>query len=290
MTTNDTAIHTRALLVWLQISTWSARKYDKSVSNKVNAQYAASNDAGRYNKFLLPGDTASYQTLVTLAGSIRAEHYKNTLAWSDEGWRLLPTANYIDYTDWLRTRQAEFTRALDTFVADYPALRTQAAIKLNGLYKPEDYPDVADIRRRFSVGLNYMPVPAQGDIRVDLASDQIAAIEADINGKRSSSVETAMADAWQRLHTVVTAAATKLADPMGIFRDSLIENVRDCCQVLSRLNITNDPNLERMRVDVVGLLAHEDPQLLRDNKRARQDTADKAKAILDSMSAFYSAQ
>lgn len=284
---NDTEIHKRALLVWLQISTWSARKYDKTVSNKVNAQYAASQDAGRYNKFLLPGDTASYKTLVTLAGSIRAEHYNETLAWSDEGWRLLPTANYIAYTDWLRKRQAEFDRALDVFVADYPALRTQAAIKLNGLYKAEDYPDVWDIRKRFSVGLNYMPVPAAGDIRVDLASDQISDIERDIQVKAASSIDTAMQDAWNRLHTVVAAAAAKLADPTAIFRDSLIGNISDLCDVLKRLNVTNDPNLDAMRLAVQQQIASCTPDTLRHSKHARQQTAHRAQTILDNMSAFY---
>lgn len=285
-----TEIHTRALLVWLQISTWSARRYDKSVSNKVNRDYAASDDAGRYNKFLLPGDAPTYKMLVALAGSIRAEHYNETLAWSDEGWRLLPTANYMRYTDWLRKRQAEFDTALNAFVLDYPALRTQAQTKLNGLYKADDYPDVLDIRRRFSVGLNYMPVPAAGDIRVDLASDQISSIEAEITAKSSSCVNAAMADAWQRLHTVVAAVVSRLSDPTAIFRDSLIGNTAELCDVLKRLNVTNDPDLERMRVTVQHQIASMSPDTLRHSKIDRQQTADKAKAILDSMSAFYAAK
>jgi hypothetical protein len=290
MTTNDTAIHTRALLVWLQISMWSARKYDRAVSAKTNRDHGASSDASRTNKFLLPGDSTSYKALTTLAGSIRAEHYTNTLAWSDEGWRLLPTANYIEYTDWLRKRQNEFSTALDAFVADYPAMRTQASLKLGGLYKSEDYPDVSDLRGKFSVGLSYMPVPIDGDIRVNLGSDQIATIEQDIAAKRSASVDTAMADAWQRLHSVVSHVVTKLSDPSAIFRDSLIENTQEMCNVLKRLNITNDTNLDAMRVSVEKQIASMQPQTLRDSKVARQQTADKAQAILDNMSAFYAAK
>src|SRR5881394_3854525 len=125
-TNGDSMIHTRALLVCLTISTWSARRYDKSVSLKVNAEYAASTDAGRYNKFLLPGDAASYKELVTLANGIRVAHYGHTLAWSDEGWRLLPTANYSTYADWFREQLADFNRARDTFVRDYPQMRDDA--------------------------------------------------------------------------------------------------------------------------------------------------------------------
>ena len=283
----ESKVHTRALLVWLNISTWSARKYDKRATADTNRLHHASDDAGRYNKMLLPGDASSYRALVTLAGSIRAEHYTNTLAWSDEGWRLLPTAQYITYTDWLRKRQADFDRAVDAFVQDYPTLRTQAYARLGGLYKPEDYPDVSDIRSKFSIGLNYMPVPAAGDIRVDLASDQIATIETEIQNKCQSSMQTAMRDCWHRLHEVVSHAAVKLSDPSAIFRDSLIENLRETCEVLKRLNVSDDDDLEITRSVILAQIGRHDPETLRTNKVVRQQTADKAKAILDSMAAFY---
>jgi hypothetical protein len=290
MTTNASAIHTRALLVWLQISTWSARKYDRSVSNKVNRDAGATDDAGRYNKLLLPGDATSYKTLVTLLGSLRAWHYTETLAWSDEGNRLLTTANFMRYADTLRTKITEIDRATEDFVSDYPALRTAAAMKLKGLYKPEDYPDVSDIRGKFGVKVSYNPVPIAEDVRVNLAADQIAMIEASINANNTSSVQTAMRDAWERLHTVVNTAAVKLADPSAIFRDSLIGNVSELCDVLKRLNVTDDPDLERMRQTVASQIATMSPDTLRSSKVARQQTADKAKQILDSMSAFYSAK
>lgn len=287
MTTTN--IHARALLVWLQISTWSARRYDKTITRKVNAEYNASEDAGRYNKFLLPGDAESYKTLIALANSIRAKHYEQTLAWSDEGWRLLPTANYMQYADWVRDRQREFTSALDSFVRDYPYLKTQAQIKLNGLYKPEDYPDAYDIRSRFEVSITYAPVPAEGDIRVDLGADQIAAIESSIQSRVQQATTIAVQDAWQRLHECVGHIVERLATPDGIFRDTLISNARKLCDVLQRLNVTDDPNLEQMRRRVERELTTYDPDVLRDTPHVREQVAQQAQAILDQMSGLYKA-
>lgn len=287
MTNLDTNIHTRALLVWLRISTWSARKYDKSVSNKVNAQYAATSDAGRYNKSLLPGDASAYKTLVTLAGAIRQQHYAHTLAWSDEGWRLLPTANYTQYTDWLRSQQTTFRSALDDFTSEYPYLRAQAARLLNGLYKDEDYPSAQDLHSRFALAVEYAPVPAAGDVRVSLGTDTIAMIETSIADRMSRATETAMADCWGRLHTAVARITERLTQKDAIFRDSLIENARETCDILKRLNITNDPNLDAMRVQVERELLKYSPQTLRDFDGYRASTADKAQRILDSMSSFY---
>src|SRR5207342_2803217 len=104
-------------LVWLQIGTWTARKYDKAATREITAHYNASMDSARVNKSLLPADAASYIALTQLATSIRAEHYKRALAWTDEGWRLLPTANYMDYTAWYRDVSRQFEAAKAAFGA-----------------------------------------------------------------------------------------------------------------------------------------------------------------------------
>lgn len=291
MTSNlDTQIHTRALLVWLRISTWSARKYDRTVTNKVNAQYASTSDAGRYNKHLLPGDAKAYKALITLAGSIRAQHYAHTLAWSDEGWRLLPTANYIAYTEWLRGEMAKYSTLTAEFVSEYPTMRAQAARLLNGLYKDEDYPQTRDLQSRFTLGVEYAPVPAQGDVRVNLGTDTVSMIETAISERMERATNTAMADCWSRLHTAVSHISDRLGDKNAIFRDSLIDNARETCAMLKRLNITNDANLDSMRVRVETELLKYGPQTLRDFDSHRASTADKAARILDQMAVFYEPQ
>jgi hypothetical protein len=291
-TTNATtigasAIHTRALLVWLHISTWSARKYDKKATAELTQRYNASSDGARVNKLLLPGEARAYKTLVSLATTIRAQHYANTLAWSDEGWRLLPTANYATYTAWLRQQQRAFATALNEFADDYPALRGLAMQLLNGLYSDADYPSVQDLRTRFALSVEYAPVPAQGDIRVDLGSDQVALIETAIAERHQRATATAVTDAWSRLHEVVSKIAERLSQPDAIFRDTLISNAENVCDVLQRLNITDDPQLEQMRVRVRKELTRYSPETLRDVPAHRQQTADRAADILSAMSGFF---
>lgn len=281
-----TQIHSRALLVWLHISTWSARKYDKNVTRDVIARANASSDAGRWNKMLLPGDAKAYKTLLSLATSIRAQHYANTLAWSDEGWRILPTANYATYTKWLRDRQREFGDALNEFAAEYPALCVQAERLLNGQWNASDYPSAQDLKSRFALSVSYEPVPATGDIRVDLGADQIAIIEATIADRQQRAMQDAMRDAWSRLHDVVTKIAERLSQPDAIFRDTLISNAESVCDVLQRLNITDDADLENMRTRVRRELTRYSPDTLRDVPSHRQQTADRAADILKSMEGF----
>jgi hypothetical protein len=79
--------------------------------------------------------------------------------------------------------------------------------------------------------------------------------------------------------------AEKLADPKAIFRDSMLENTREICALLPRLNFTDDPDLETMRQQVEAtLLKH--PEALRNDPDLRRDTAAEAKKIMDAMGVF----
>jgi hypothetical protein len=287
---SDTAIHTRAVLVWLQIGTWAARKYDKAATAKIIRDYNANSDAARVNKSLLPSDATSYKALTQLATAIRATHYSKTLAWADEGWRLLPTANYLDYTNWYRQVSAEFAIARAAFGQDYPALQAAAPARLNGLYRASDYPSVIDVIGRFKVDVQFSPVPATGDIRLDLGAEQIATIEQSITDRVSQATKIAMGDAWTRLHDCVAHIAERLSDPTAIFRDSLIDNAREVCDALKRLNVTGDPNLEAMRARVESELTAVSPDTLRDAPIARAETAQHAADIMSAMAGLYGPQ
>ena len=283
----DTTISGRAVLVSLSVSTWSARKYDRVVTAQINRDHAAVDSAGRYNKSLLPQDNNSYKTLMKVAGALRTEHYKNTLAWSDEGWRLLPTANYQDYTDMVRDAQNTFSRALSDFLSDYPGMQQSAQHALNGMYRAADYPDASVLRDKFSIGCEYLPVPTEGDFRLDLTSDTILDIEKSVTDRVERATHLAVKDSWQRLHDCVAHIHDRLSDPDAIFRDSLIENAKGLTAILKRLNVTNDVDLETARAMIEAQLSKHSPDDLRKNPNVRAQVAVDAQDIMTKMKGMY---
>ena len=281
-----TAINSRALLVNLSISTWSARKFDRAISDEIAAQHNAARDAVRANKSLIQGD--SYKALIRAAQAARTAHYFHTLAWSDEGWRLLPTANHAAYTDELRALQGQFASRLAEFVRDYPRLQEIARARLNGMYKAADYPHPAAISDRFRISTEFTPVPAAGDFRLDeLTADELQRVEQSVTNRGEQATADAVADAWRRLHEVVSAMRERLAQPDAIFRDSLVSNARDVVEVLGRLNVTGDASLEAMRATVAADLTQYDPQELRDAPAIREQTAARADEILTAMQGAF---
>ncbi|HSG21231.1 MAG TPA: hypothetical protein VLA31_10715, partial [Burkholderiaceae bacterium] len=128
------------------------------------------------------------------------------------------------------------------------------------------------------------PVPST-DFRVAIGSAELSRIQQDVERRVQEAAQNAMKDLWQRLHDRVKHMAEKLADPKAIFRDSMVENAREICAMLPRLNFTDDPQLEAMRQEVeASLLKH--PDALRNDPDLRRDTAATAKDIMDRMSVF----
>jgi hypothetical protein len=282
MTASD--MHTRAMLVSLRISAWSARKYDRKVSQDTATAHGTTLDAGRYNKHLLPGDAPAYKALVSHIANLRVSHYAQTLAWSDDGWRILPVKNYQQYTDMLRAGMHTADTLLADFVADYPSMRIEAQRILNGMYQDTDYP--SNISDRYGWSVEYAPVPCGTDFRVTLAAGEVEAIAARTEERVKQAFSDAQADAVKRLADCLSRIHERLAQPDAIFRDSLIGNARELCDILTRLNIADDPQLETLRRQTE-ILAASEPATLRDNPDVRIDTANQAQSILDAMTATY---
>jgi hypothetical protein len=274
----------RAMLASLRISSWSGAKFDRKVTEETNTAHGAASDAGRYNKKLLPSGDNSFKKLTSHIAAVRVLHAAQTLAWSDDGWRLLPVANYQRYTDKLRDAKHVYDSLLADFLADYPQLRQDARVKLNGMYRDDDYPD--DVAAKYDFAIEYSPVPSGGDFRVELSQAEIDVIATRTESRVKTAFEDAHRDAVKRLYKCVASIHERLASPDAIFRDSLISNATDLCDVLTRLNISGDANLEALRKQTDSL-ATVQPATLRNDTVTRIQTANAAQGILDSMMSVY---
>jgi hypothetical protein len=273
----------RALLVQLSVSQWTARKYDKKASRRVAEEFHNYVDQGRYNKALLPMN-GLLDNVHKKTTHIRERFYKNTLPWGIEGTMMLPTANYLAFMSDFRKEKSEWEYLVREFVDNYDDLKFDAQRVLGELYDAADYPAQSEVRAKFSIDMAVFPVPS-GDFRVSIASEELTRIQQDVERRVADAQSTAMREVWDRLFDRVKHMAEKLADPKAIFRDSMVDNAREICALLPRLNFTDDPNLEAMRMEVeASLIKH--PDALRNDPDLRRDTAAQAKQIMDKMSVF----
>ena len=278
----------KALLVNLSISQWMGKKHDKNASQLVTDSYGATASAGRFNKVLLPAN----DHLVAVhkkAAFIREEFYKNTLPWALQGTMMLPSTNYLAFMNKFRTYRDEWMALVEVFLANYLQAKIQAQSQLtHGLYRDSDYPSEREMRSKFVMDLSIYPVPTN-DFRVEISDAELASIHKDVETRVKNSMQTAMKDVWSRLYERVEAMAEKLSDPNAVIRADLLENTLKICEILPRLNFTNDPDLEAVRLAVETKLASHHVDTLRHNPTARHKAAIEANDLKARMNVFMAA-
>ena len=277
------SIASSAVLIDLNISVWTARKLDKNVSKEIDVNKNTTIKAGNYNKHILAGSD-QLDAITKLANEIRDWHGRQTLPWSDAGTRLLPMTNFFDYKQQLGVYEAEFKSRINTFIQQYPNIIQGMAFKLGKLFDRAEYPEADKIASKFNLRYTIMPVPETNDFRVDIADDIRDEMQKEYQKAYEGRVEAAMSDAWSRLHTTLEHMIDRLSgDEKKIFRNSLVDNALELTNLLTRLNVTKDPRLEKARQELeqslVGVTADE----LRDSKGARQEILTRVNQIMENI-------
>ena len=288
---NEISIGSSAMLVELSISSWTARKLDKKVSAEVDVAKNTKVSAVNVNKNLMAG-TGVLDKIIKYAASARAWHNAQTLPWSDNGSRLLPMSNFMNYKEQLTVMEGNFNALVDKFVDSYPELISAAAFQLGDLFDRTEYPDVNSLKNRFKFSYSFFPVPNAGDFRVDINEEAKAEIIANCNQAHQDRLENAMKDAWGRLHDCLNRMSDRLtvdvvADDEGkpshefrVFRDTLMENAVEMVDMLKHLNITKNPDMEQARQALKSAISNYDIDDLRSSMTARNAVKTQVDAIL----------
>lgn len=271
----------KALLVNLTIRQWCARKYDRSVSQKIEAQHNTRN-AGRFNKILIAEN--ELKDIQKISGAVRTFVYKNTLPWGDNGDRLLPATNYFEFITEYNTLTAEFHSTVRKFILQYPDLIEDARKRLNGMFKDADYPSIDTIQAKFDMQLSFMPISSIDDFRLEVGQKEVDKLRTEIEKEVTARITNAAQDIWLRIMSAVSHMVEKLSDKDAIFQSSLVQNISDLVEILPRLNFTQDKSILEIIESMKGLIV--DPVLLRNNATLRNKKAEEAKAILDKVSDF----
>jgi hypothetical protein len=228
--------------------------------------------------------TGVLDTIVKYAANARAWHLSQTLPWTDNGSRLLPMSNFMDYKKQLGELENNYEALVDKFIIAYPNLVSAAAFQLGNLFDRNEYPDEGALKRKFKFTYSFFPVPTAGDFRIDINEEAKAEIMANCNSAYEDRLNNAMREAWSRLHECLTRMSERLTDNADgsrkIFRDSLVENGVELVSMLKHLNITQDPQLEQARRDLQSAIGSHDLDSLRDNSNAREVVKMKVDTIL----------
>jgi hypothetical protein len=280
-------ITTKAMLVSLNIKQWNINRQDKQATQELSIKFNSLPGWARGNKSI--ADKADLSAVTSIIGKLRAFHRTQTLPWNDmDEQRVLPSKNYMYYT----TEVRKLTDELDAEVRklDLDAIKTKAQLGLGpqGLYKDTDYPaDGYALRDKYAVRVNVTPIPLSNDFRITtIDSADIDKIKADIESQYIESQKGIMKDLFSRLYEVVETANAAFKDPEVGFQSSKIDNIGKVIEVLRRLNMDEDPKLERLCKLAESKICILDASELKKDINARKQAASDSSKLLEMMAGY----
>lgn len=227
---------------------------------------------------------------------------------------LLPALLYKEYMDQVREYQSKLSVLVDEFLADPQSLVDWAVLQHNGTFDPRNYPGVtkdsvtgkwvvdadvfrARLRNRFAIEAHVMPVPGSNQYEDNIKA--LLGVDAQgIDNRVRDAEQDAQRELLKRMIDPIQHMASKLAgqcchcsnckgkaSKTQNFKDTLVSNVQEIAQLVPKMNLTGDPELNRFASEMEALTRYT-PDALRDNKATRDEAASKAAELLKKLSGY----
>lgn len=263
------SISQKAVLVKLHIRNWSETATDQSATNQVAEANNVSPGSGRYIKRLL--NKHACEEVRRLGQDARKAHNDLTMPWDDQGTRLLPIKAYDRYRETIQGLMERRMEATNRLLYRYQDHINQAQLELGSLFSLSDYPTANELRAAISMDWEFGEVPDGQHFRADLPEHERRRIQRDIEQRVAARINHGLEDLFRRLHKAVNAASERLsADDGGkdkLFKNTLVTNLKAIVDNIPLLNVTADPNLERMADQLKAAMAGLEPDHLRPSNR-----------------------
>lgn len=279
-----------AVLADCNISTWTANKTDRRATDKVLMDnYAIASNAAKVNKNLMAGTTL-VKDITDFAAMTRAWHIKNTLAWSDRGPRILATSFFLPYKSEMNERTTRFWQLVEKLEKHYEDCKDMAKRSMGNLWNPDDYPTMDEMRSKYRFNLTFTPIAESGDFRLQVAQEELDELKHQYESSFNDRVQDVVKEARDRLHELISNTVEKLTDDAPKdgtepkakrYHSTLISNATELCEILRHLNITNDPELERARLNLARVMDGANIDHIRELPEARASMKKKLDSILE---------
>ena len=273
-----------AVLVDLEISIYSGRKQDKRTQAEVTASKgAASRRAASVYKSLF-AECKELDDINKFQARVRAEHYRMTQPWNDYGARLLPTSLLQEYKKTMNRLETEFDLLVGKFLDKYDTLVASAAFQLGTLFDRSEYPSRGQVANKFRINVSFSPLPTAGDFRLDIEAEVQRDLIEQYEKRAVAQVTAATQDSWTRLYNALKRLSDRLVieedGKKRIFHDTIVTGALEMCELLTHMNVLQDPSLEKARRKLEEVLSGVTPKELRESDGTRSLTKQKVDEIL----------
>jgi len=266
------------VLVSVESHVWNATVQDKQISDEVTAAKKADKDAGKFVKNLL-AKNAEHKAVLNYRQTIYNWVQRNTYDWAGSQ-RLLPITNLVRFHKEYTEHEKKFFELVDDFLDKYPTIVSNMAFVQGSMFDRSEYPDVSELKRKFSIDLIQSEVPT-GDFRCSIAQELLDDMATHYNRQAKRMVEDILTKQSTQLIDIMKSLSycceveTVVSDNGEIkvrrrkLYDSTLDRARELCETFKDFNITADPKLEEARACLETLLRGVDIEKLRNSDTQR---------------------
>lgn len=270
------------VLVNLSTRCWSGVITDRRMSDSLAADEGVPADRLRVEKRLVAKEAIRK---VKLEVERTREYVESvSLPWLDRGMRVLPASRIMEIRETFSRRTESYKEAVREFCEAYPALVEDQRGVLNGSFRESDFPPTSEIERHFHLSLGVYPFPKGEDFRLDPELEN--RLREEFESEKADCLKDATKALALRVVERLTKISSALHQPDKVFRDSLVENLRELVKALPEYNLTGDPRLTAFEAELASIAAHE-PDALREDKARRAEVAAKAQAAADRLRGVF---
>ena len=281
-----------ALIVSLTVRKPQMSKVD---SRGTSAAERANNarGAGEYRKQLYPKHLVAPIKAVEQS----ARNYLESVAYQwGRGEYMLPTARFMECADELAKYELKFEQSVTAFMQNWVNVLDDARQAQGDMFNASEYPDVNEIRARFSFNVSYAPVTDITDFRVAMRDDELDALRERVEAETKNRMNDLMNEPLERLRAViarlneavgkdervVTDKRTGMVEVKSpIFRDSVCENIAKEISLLYDFMDVMPSDVMKVAKQVAENTPS--PDVLRNSKEARESTKIQTDALLSAI-------
>lgn len=244
------------VLVSVETHVWNATVTSREISDEVTTAKKADRDSGKFMKNLL-AKNHEHKAVLNYRQTIYNFVQRNTYDWAGS-LRLLPVTNLARFHEEFQEHEKTFNDLVDDFLNKYPSIVANMAFVQGDMFDRNEYPDVSELRRKFSVDLVQSEVPT-GDFRCEISQHLVDDMATHYNRQAKRMVEDILAKQSAQLVDIMKSISycceTEVVQgdngELKVRRrklyDSTLERARELCEMFKDFNVMRDPKLEEAR-------------------------------------------
>jgi hypothetical protein len=282
-------ISEKAMLIQVHLATPGNIKTDKQLTTEIIDDKGMGDKSGKWLRQIYPDEALKpFANISNEARGASSQFVKMTLPWLNDGTRILPITNYFECTEMLsKIKNTKFDPAVEEFEQKYPEFEEWAKKVHGPKFRPQDYPGFKHIKHQFQFKVDFFPIPLKEDFRIKLNTEDVERIQQDIDERLVEAINTTKKDIFGRVLKPINHLVNQLKNEEARLRDSLLGNIKEVLGLMPSLNLSGDPDIENLRIEVENSIKGISVESLRDNESLRNQTAERASEIIKKLQGYF---